>query len=653
MADIPSLTEQVNRVPTEPGCYLWKNAAGEVLYVGKAKNLRARMRQYVHGEDEREKIPFMMDEVASFDYIVVGSEHEALVLEMNLIQQYRPHYNVDLKDDKSYPFIAITKSDTFPALKYTRERHKPGTRYFGPYTDARSARDTIDIVRKIVPMCVATCAEWRKTKRLCDAHPDDVALIPMLCAQQGRPCFDFHVGKGPGVCAGEITPEEYAKHVASVESFLSGHRGEFVAELTDQMQEAAQELDFEKAQRLKRRIETIRSLDDKQQVMFPTPQDIDVIGFWREETIAGACVFLVREGRVVRTCDFILNKGLDVSEEELVGGFVKRYYEQTSDLPHEIDVPVELSDAELVAQHLSERRQKKVVVHVPKRGEKAHLAEMAANNARHALFRYKMRTGYDDKRTNEALLQLESALALDRPPERIECYDISTIHGSFTVASMVVFTAGQADKSQYRRFKIRTELDEANDVVSMAEVLARRFSKDRLEDERFGKLPDLLILDGGKPQLNAVRTQLGKMGVEVPLCGLAKSDEELFVTWDEAPVVLPSGSASLYLVKQVRDEAHRFAITYHRELRGKAMTVSVLDEIPGVGPKRKKALMKQFGSMKKLRAATAEEIAQVPGINEALAQDIVGALRSWEEERRERKKAAESENLLYRLLLLA
>ncbi|MDY4523286.1 MAG: excinuclease ABC subunit UvrC [Atopobium sp.] len=637
----PALIELVNQVPTDPGCYLWKNAAGKVLYVGKAKNLRARMRQYVHGTDERIKIPFLMDETAGFDYVVVGSEHEALVLEINLIQQYHPPYNVDLKDDKSYPYIALTKGDVFPALKYTREKHKPSTRYFGPYTDAKSAREMIDIVRKVTPFCVGTCAEWRRVNRLAQSHPDDKDIIQLICAQQGRPCFDFHVGKGPGVCAGEITPQAYAQNVRLVEDFLSGHRGTFISELTAHMHDAAAQLDFEKAGRIKRRLDIIKSLDDKQRVVFPTPLDADFIGFWREETIAGACIFLVREGRVIRNCEFILDKGNDVPEQELVSGFVKRYYEQTADIPLEVNIPVEVVDAQALEEWLSTKRGRKVVLHVPQRGEKAHLASMASTNAHHALMRYELRSGYDDKRTNDALMQLESALALDGPPLRIECFDISTIHGKHTVASMVVFTAGKPDTSQYRRFKIKTPLTEANDVVSMAEVMERRYGPQRMADERFGKKPDLLILDGGKPQLNAARKQLAELGVDIPMAGLAKSDEELFVLWDDAPVVLPSGSASLYLVKQVRDEAHRFAITFHRELRDKAMTVSLLDEIDGVGATRKKALKKAFGSMKKLRAASLEEIAAVPGIPQAVAQNVYETLRAWDAElAKTRKRAA-------------
>ncbi len=327
------------------------------------------------------------------------------------------------------------------------------------------------------------------------------------------------------------------------------------------MSAAAAELDFERAGRVKRRLEVIDGLDDRQQVVFPTSVDIDVIGFYREETIAGACVFVVREGRTQRTCEFILDKGFDVSEEELIEGFVKRYYDETADIPAEVDVACELEDGEMIGEWLTSKRGRVCRLHRPQRGEKHHLLETAQRNARHALLRYMMRTGYADDRTNQALLQLESALALPAPPLRIECFDISTIHGRFTVASMVVFTNGRADKSQYRRFKIRAELDEANDFVSMQEVLGRRYAPERMADERFGSRPDLLVVDGGKPQLTAALTQLEELGLDIPVCGLAKADEEVFVPWDETPVVLPTGSASLYLIKQVRDEAHRFAIT--------------------------------------------------------------------------------------------
>ena len=627
--DLVSIREQVDQVPVSPGCYLWKDGSGKVIYVGKAKNLRSRMRQYVTLQDDRAKIPLMMQVVRSFDYIVVENEHEALVLERNLIAQYRPYFNVDFKDDKSYPFIAITESDVFPAIKYTREKHKKGTRYFGPYTDSYAARQTIDTLRKVVPICTASCTEWKRCRRELEKHPNEAAVANMIFAEKGRPCFDYHVGRGPGVCVGAISTAEYGKHVRQVENFLRGNQSEIVMEVQEQMQEAAANLDFERAARLKGRLDALSALDDRQQVTFPTSVNLDLIGFYREETISAACVFVVREGRTVRSVEFILDKGLDVSEDELVSGFVKRYYDETADIPAEVDVPLELSDAEVISEWLSDKRGHRCGLHLPQRGEKFRLLEMASKNARHALMRHMIRTGYSDDRSNQALLQLESALALEAPPLRIECFDISTLHGSFTVASMVVFTNGKPDKSQYRRFKIHAELDEANDFVSMSEVLGRRYSPERMADKRFGSRPDLLVVDGGKPQLTAAIQQLAELGLDIPVCGLAKSDEEVFVPWDDTPIVLPSGSASLYLIKQVRDESHRFAITFHRELRDKAMTVSILDEIPGVGPKRKKDLMRHFGSFKKLNAASADDIADVKGISPALAQTIFDELKAW------------------------
>lgn len=629
----PSIAEQVALVPTEPGCYLWKDAAGKVLYVGKAKNLRARMRQYVTLQDEREKIPLLMEQVRSFEYLVVNSEHEALVLEMNLIRQYDPPFNVDFRDDKSYPYIAITEGDVFPAIKFTRERHRPKTRYFGPYTNARAARETIDLARKLTPMCTATCPEWRRITRALDGRaadevgPDELAQL----AHAGRPCFDASVGLGPGACAGAITPQAYRENVRTIERFLAGRRGEFTRRITDEMHEAAADLNFEKAARCRDKLATLARVGERQQVVFPSPIDMDVVGFYREETIAGAHVLAVREGRTQRSCEFVLDKGKDVSEEELAAGFLKRYYAGGADVPDEVDLGVELSDAAVLAEWLSERHGRKVAVHVPQRGEKRHLLQIAEQNARHTLMRFMVRTSYEDRRINEALLQLESALALPAPPMRIECFDISTIHGRFTVASMVVFRAGKPDTSQYRRFKMHVDTGEANDFLCMQEALGRRYAPERMADERFGSKPDLLILDGGKPQLTAAIKQLGELGLDIPMAGLAKSDEELFVPWDDTPVVLPSGSPSLYLVKQVRDEAHRFAITFHRELRGKAMTVSVLDEIPGVGAKRKQALMKRFGSIRRLREASEQDIAATPGVPAEVARGIFETLRAWEE----------------------
>ena len=632
---IERLKRELDEVPTLPGVYLWKDASGDVIYVGKAKQLRARMRQYVNFQDDRAKIPLLVDAIDSFEYIVVENEHESLVLEKNLINQHAPFFNADFKDDKSYPFIAVTLDDVFPAIKYTREKHKKGTKYFGPYTDSRSARIVLDAVRRIVPICAASCAEWRRLKRKMDKGEIDAFLSS---AKALRPCFDAHVGLGPGACFGNVTPEEYRENVNRVLRFLEGNRNEFIDEMTAEMMQAAEELDFERAGRLKERIDAMRNLEDKQHAVSSREMNADVIGIFREETIAGVHVFIVREGRISNSNEFILNRGNDVPDDDLLRAFLLRYYDATASIPREVIVRDLPEDSETIAAWLTEKLSSahgaKVRFSAPLKGEKHELLELAENNARHTLLRYKVRTSYEDQRANDALLQLESALALPAPPMRIECFDISTIHGSYTVASMVVFTNGKPDKSQYRRFKIKTPLDEANDFLSMQEVMRRRYSDERMADERFGSKPDLIILDGGKPQLSAAVEMFEEMHRDdIALCGLAKRDEELFVTWqDTGPVVLPSGSASLYLVKQVRDEAHRFAITFHRELRGKGMTASILDDVEGLGPVRKKALMKHFKSFKALRAATLDELKAAPSIPASVAEEVYLVLQQYNEQ---------------------
>ena len=631
---IARIKRELANVPALPGVYLWKDKNGQVIYVGKAKQLRARMRQYVNFQDERAKIPLLVDAIDSFEYIVVENEHESLVLEKNLINQHAPFFNADFKDDKSYPFIALTMDDVFPAIKYTREKHKSGTRYFGPYTDGRSARMMLDAVRRVVPICAASCAEWRRLSRKMNKGDVDALL-----SENGnlRPCFDAHVGLGPGVCCGQIDPEGYRANVKRVVRFLDGHRDEFVAELEDEMMEAASELDFERAGRIKERIQAVNALSDKQHAVSAHNLDADVIGLFREETIAGVHVFMVREGRIMNSNEFILNRGSDVPDDDLLHAFLLRYYDATTSIPREVIVRMLPEDDEAMSAWLTEKLASahgaKVRFTSPRKGEKLELVELAEKNAKHTLLRYKVRTNYEDKRINDALLQLESALALDGPPHRIECFDISTIHGSYTVASMVVFTNGRPDKNQYRRFKIKTPLDEANDFLSMQEVMSRRYSDERMADERFGSKPDLIILDGGKPQLTAAMEMFEHMGrTDIALCGLAKRDEEIFVPWqDTGPVVLPGGSASLYLVKQVRDEAHRFAITFHRELRGKGMTASVLDDVAGLGPVRKKALIKAFKSFRNLKQASLEDIKAAHAVPEDVAEEVFLVLRQYNE----------------------
>ncbi len=401
------------------------------------------------------------------------------------------------------------------------------------------------------------------------------------------------------------------------------------------MREAAADLDFESAARYRNRLEAVEAIRGRQKVVSARPLDMDVVGFFREETVAGVHLFVVREGRVLYGNEFVLDKGLDVSLPELVDGFLLRYYADGPQIPREIVLPALPEDAETIEEWLTSlrpERSARVRLTVPQRAERRGLLTLAEDNARHTLMRFKVRTRYDEERLNAALLQLESALALPAPPLRIECYDISTLHGKQSVGSMVVFTNGRADTKSYRRFKVRLDSGEANDVAMMSEVLRRRFAPERLADGRFGKRPDLVIVDGGKPQLSAAQAVLAELGVaDIPLVGLAKREEELFVGWSAEPVVLPAGAPSLYLVKRVRDEAHRFAITYHRELRGKAMTASALDEIEGVGPKRKKALLKAFGSLKRLRAASADEIAEIPGIPRETAEKIASELKSHAE----------------------
>ena len=624
---IARIKRQLDSVPTLPGCYLWKNARGEVIYVGKAKQLRARMRQYVNFQDDRAKIPLLVEQIDSFEYIVVGNEHESLVLERELINQYTPYFNADFKDDKSYPFIALTTGDAFPAIKFTREKRRPDTCYFGPFTDSRAARTMIDAVRRIVPICSTSCADWRALQRR--QEKGELAL------SNTRPCFDYHVGLGPGACCGQIRPEEYADNVKRVARFLEGNHGEFIRDMTEEMQAAAAELDFERAARIKSRIDAVKSLNDKQHAVTSHNMNADVIGLFREETVSAAHVFMVREGRIINSNEFVLDRGRDVPDEDLLHMFLLRYYEASTSIPREVilrELPEDATAMESwLTQKLASVHGAKVRFVAPQKGEKAELVTMAEKNAQHTLLRYKVRTNYDDKRINDALLQLESALGMDKPPLRIECFDISTNHGSYTVASMVVFTNGKPDKNQYRRFKIKAQLDEANDFLSMQEVMSRRYAPERMADERFGKKPDLIILDGGKPQLSAVMEMFDKMGIDdIALAGLAKRDEELFVPWqDTGPVVLPGGSASLYLVKQVRDEAHRFAITFHRELRGKGMTSSILDEVAGMGPVRKKALLRHFKSFKNLREASLQEIKGAGVLPVEVAEECYRVLRQY------------------------
>lgn len=635
--NLDRIRHEIENVPMLPGCYLWKNDEGKVIYVGKAKALRARMRQYVNFSDDRIKIPLLVSEIADFEYVVCESESEALILERNLVNKYKPYFNADLKDDKSYPYIAIT-GDFYPAIKFTREKRKPGTTYFGPYTNSINARKTVDVVRRLVPMCSANCTTWKQITRLIEKNKtSDEKVIREVINIDKKSCFDSTVGIAPGICTGKTSREEYLTSIEDVKDFLNGKKSKLVNNLYEKMNISAAELNFEQAKRYKEKLDIITSINAKQSITISSPINADVVGIYREETIAGVNVLILREGSIVNSLEFVLDKGLDVPEPDLMRSFLLRFADITTDVSNEIIVrnwSEENDDLlEIFTQKLNSKHGAKVHAIEAKRGEKFDLLKMSEVNAKHTLFQYKFKSGYDDDRCNTALLQLESALALDSPPLRIESYDISTIHGSYTVASMVVFTNGKPDKSQYRRFKIKTPLDEANDFLSMQEVMNRRFSDKNINDKRFGRLPDLVILDGGKPQLTAATKMLDEMGIKnVSLCGLAKRDEEIFVNWQTSgPVVLPSGSASLYLVKQIRDEAHRFAITYHRQLRGKGLTKSVLDDITGLGKARKAKLIKHFGSWINLKNASEKDILECGILPDEVLKEVVLVLKQYRE----------------------
>ena len=600
-AKLERIKQELNSVPALPGVYLWKDKSGQVIYVGKAKQLRARMRQYVNFQDERAKIPLLVDQIDSFDYIVVENEHESLVLEKNLINQHAPFFNADFKDDKSYPFIALTKGDVFPAIKYTREKHRADTKYFGPYTDSRAARDMVDIARRVVPLCATSCADWRRLKRRLEKDP--LALM----SHDARPCFDAHVGLGPGACCGAITPEEYQANVNKrIERFLSGQHREFVDELQAEMQEAAAELDFERAARIKARIDTINSLTDKQHAVSARNLDADVVGLFREETVAGVHVFMVREGRIINSNEFVLDRGKDVPDDDLLHMFLLRYYDATTSIPHEVILRDEPEDREAMEAWLTEKLASpygaKVRFCAPRKGEKAELVGMAETNAKHTLMRYKVRTNYDDKRINNALLQLESALALDAPPMRIECFDISTIHGSYTVASMVVFTNGKPDKNQYRRFQDqdaarrgeRLPVHAGGDEPPLrARAHGRRALRQQARPHHPRRRQAAAV--GGARDVRAdghrrhrdVRLGEARRGAVRALAGHGAGAAQ------RLGVALPGEAGPR------RGAPLRHHVPSRAARQG--MTASILDDVTGMGPVRKKALLKHFKSFRNLK----------------------------------------------------
>jgi excinuclease ABC subunit C len=609
-----ALEAKLSLLPTSPGVYLFKDQAGEVIYVGKAKNLRARVRQYARGGDGRVQIRFLLTQLADVEVLITNSEKEALLLENTLIKQYWPRYNIRLKDDKSYWHVKVTSQDPWPRLFLTRQVTKDGSKYLGPFHSSAAVQETLEIIRKVFPL--RTCSDT-------------------VFRNRTRPCIEYQIKRCLGPCTLPVEPAEYQRQLKGALLLLEGKNSELVDQLTARMHEAAEALRFEEAARLRDQIQAIVQTGERQQVAMPLGHDQDIFGLYREGGLVEVQVLFVRAGKLVGNQGYSFDDN-EFPDEEVLAELLTQFYQGDRFVPDEILLPVVLEDAEVREELLGERKGKKVVVLCPQRGDKVRLVEMAQENARQSFI--EKRRGAEQK--EKTLDSLRRALHLRNAPKRIECFDISNIQGNLAVGSMVVFDEGEPDKNRYRRFRIKT-VEGADDFAMMYEVLTRRYRR-ALEEK---DLPDLLMVDGGKGQLGVAVTVFRELGVtEVDLIGLAKmrterdpfaeevehSAERVFLPGRKNPIVLKPNSTALFLLQRVRDEAHRFAITYHRQLRAKERLGSPLDAVPGVGPARRKALLRHFGSLKRMRTATVEELTQVPGVTIAMAEAIQQAVQNEE-----------------------
>ncbi|CAB4834722.1 unannotated protein [freshwater metagenome] len=609
-------------IPDAPGSYQFKGADGRVLYVGKAKSLRQRLSNYF--QNPRYLPPRTAQMVAtatSVEWIQVGNELEALMLEYSLIKQHRPRFNIRLVDDKSYPLLAVTLSDEWPRALVMRGEKKKGIRYFGPFGHAYAIRETLDLLLRTFP--IRTCSDNKFTHH----------------TRLGRPCLLFHIEKCAGPCVGEIDHVSYGRLVEDLLAFLDGDTDEVVAALDQRMRDAAKNLEFELAARLRDRLVSVRRAIEKQQIVAERDEDIDVIGLADDELEAAVQVFFVRKGRVVGRKGFIVDKVEDIDQHQLVDKILEGLYAEDPPLgiPRTVLVPHDPADAALHEWWLGEQRESKVDIRVPQRGDKRTLLETVTRNAQEEFTRHRLKRATDHNARAQALNELRDHLDLPEAPLRIECFDMSHIQGSDYVGSMVVVEDGLPKRSDYRRFKIKT-IDGNDDFAAMEEVLTRRF-KAYIEDvakpvaERSGRFsypPQLLVVDGGKGQLSVATRVLAELGLEneIPVCSLAKQFEEVFVPGNPEPIRLPRQSEALYLLQRIRDESHRFAITYHRQLRDKRMTKSVLDDIEGLGPSRKKRLMKEFGGVKAVREATLDELRAFSWLPDAVADNVYAKLHA-------------------------
>jgi excinuclease ABC subunit C len=615
----PELKATLARLPDRPGVYLMKDARGEMVYVGKAQSLRHRVRSYwqkgpIAGLDGQ-RIRAVIDRVVDLEITLTDSVSEALLLEANLIKRYRPRFNVRLKDDKSYPYIKITLADDFPRIERTRKLVNDGSRYFGPYASASSVDESMNLVRRLFPFRTCTIAIADGERAL------------------DRPCLLYHIKRCQGPCIEAISKADYRADIAQVELFLEGRQETLVTALRAEMGEASEQLEFERAGVLRDKVRSIERTMESQKMAAFARTELDLVGLARQERLAAAQLFAVRGGQIVGRDVFLLDADREATDEEVLVGFLEQFYARATSIPPRVLVPTLPAEQAVLEAFLAERRGGPVRLQVPRRGEKRELLDLARRNAAETLEREHARWLADQGKTRSALEELATALGLAGPPARIEGYDISTFQGGQTVGSMVVFEDGQPRTGEYRRFKVRA-VEGPNDVGSHREVLTRRFR--RVKDGEEGsaeelrwRMPDLVIVDGGMPQVGAAREVLDAAGlVDMPLAGLAKEREELFLPGSSVPVVLPPTSPALYLVQRLRDEAHRFAITYHRNLRARATVRSAFDDLPGVGPKRRRALMRVFGSVKRIREAPVEQIAAVPGIGPALAGRIKATLEA-------------------------
>jgi excinuclease ABC subunit C len=614
----PSLEATLQGLPDRPGVYLMKDDRGDVVYVGKAQSLRSRVRSYwqkATPAGDIHRIRSVIDRVAEVEYTLTDSVSEALLLEANLIKRFKPRFNVRLKDDKSYPYIKITLGDDFPRVERTRKLPNDGSRYFGPYASAVSVDESMNLVRRLFPFRTCTI----------DIKEGERALQ--------RPCLLYHIKRCQGPCIEAISKADYRADIEQVELFLEGRQETLVKALGREMTAAADRTDYERAAVLRDKIRAIERTMESQKMAAFAKTELDLVGLARQDNQAAVQLFVIRDGKMIGRDVFLLDAAREAPDDEVLVSFLEQYYARATSIPREVYLPRLAEDVGDIEAFLADRRAGPVHLKVAQRGEKRQLMELATRNAAETLAKEQARWLADQGKTVAALEELADALGLPGPPARIECYDISNFQGSESVGSMVVFEDGKPRTGEYRRFRIRT-VQGPNDFASHQEVLRRRFratkpGQEGSEEERRWAMPDLVVIDGGRGQVSAAKEVLDELGLhDLPMAGLAKEREELFLPHRAEPVVLPATSPALYLVQRLRDEAHRFAITYHRDLRAKRQVRSAFDDLPGVGPKRKRELLKVFGSIKRVRDAPVEQIAAVPGIGRALAERIKSTLEA-------------------------